>query len=98
MLLFGVIQCVALCAAGDLSPTLPPCHQHPAPSRAVSAGCTLDFLVPDVQSSSFSHLVASGFAAPAVEDAPLFRVIEIFTSPAFSPPSSSVFPSNILRL
>src|SRR5579862_661610 len=92
-LIFGAAQCVASCTGDSLKPSVPPCHQHQAPGHATSAACTLDSLLPDAQASPLVHFAVIGFAAPTVESEHWIAVAEIFTSPAFSPPT----PSNILR-
>jgi len=97
-LIFGAVQCVASCVSEIPSSSVPPCHQHPAPSKAVSADCTHDFVLPDVQASSLAHIATIAFAAPAVPCARAFIVNEIFTSQALSPPDPSLSSSTILRL
>jgi hypothetical protein len=97
-LIFGAVQCVASCVSESASNSVPPCHRHQAPSKAVSADCTHDFLLPDAQASSLAHIATIALAAPALPCTQAFIITKIFIAPALSPPDPSLSSSTILRI
>jgi hypothetical protein len=99
-LLFGAIQCVGACTAGDCNSALPPCHQHHGPHSgdAAKTGCTHVFQLSGIHRAPFAPAGIVAHLPPVTPGKVRLTFFATVHTPASSPPGSPFGITNVLRI